>query len=103
VCDVPLREGIGVAAGVGGSEKPRPRVDWRRSGGSWIGGGFLGRGRRKVLHSMQEQERFSLERGMASILTVGGVDMFSVYWRSKFIALRDSMVFGWLSDHGVWS
>jgi hypothetical protein len=44
-----------------------------------------------------------LERGMASILTVGGVDMFSVYWRSKFIALRDSMVFGWLSDHGVWS
>lgn len=104
MCGVPLREGIGVAAGVGGSEKPRPRVDGRRSGGSWIiGGGFLGRGRRKVLHSMQEQEMFSLERGMASILTVGGVDMFSVYWRSNVIVWRDLIVFGRLSNHGVWS
>ena len=67
-----MREGIGVAAGVDGRKKPRPRprVEGRRSGESWIGGGFLRRGRRKVLHSVQEQEMFSLERGVASILSV---------------------------------
>ena len=71
VCGVCFCDAMGVAVGVGGSEKPRPRVEERRSGGSWIGGGFFGRGRRKVLHSVQEQEMSSLERGVASILSVG--------------------------------
>lgn len=72
VCGVPLRDGRGVAAGVGGREKPRPRFEGRRSGESWIDGRFLGRGPRKVLHSVQEQEMFSLKRGVASILSVSG-------------------------------
>jgi hypothetical protein len=70
VCGVCFCDGMGVAAGVGGNEKPRPRVEGRRSSGNWIGGGFLGRGRRKVSHSVQEQKMFSLESGVASILSV---------------------------------
>jgi hypothetical protein len=64
---------MGVAAGVGGKENPRPRVEGRRLDGVCTDPRFLDSGRRKVLHSVQEQEMFSLERGVASILSVGGM------------------------------
>ena len=67
-CGVHFCVGTGVAAGVGGREKPRPSVEGRRSSGRCSGGECSGRGRRKVLHSVQEQEMLRRERGVSSIL-----------------------------------
>lgn len=80
MCGVSLRVGMGVAAGVGGSENPRPRIEGRAADGSWIGGGFLGSGRRKVLHSVHEQEMFSIERGTDSIFECEREVMCTGYW-----------------------
>lgn len=74
-----FRVGRGVGAGVGGKEKSRLRVEGRRVGKRSTGGRLLGRGRRKVLHSVQVQEMFSLERGVASISNCVGGGMVWLY------------------------
>lgn len=57
-----------MAAGVGGNEKPRSRVGGRRSSEKCASDEEFGRDRRKVLHSVQEQEMLRRERGVADIL-----------------------------------
>lgn len=69
-CGVHFRVGMGVAAGVGGREKPRPRAEGRRSGGRRSGGTSFRRGRRKVLHSVQGHDMLRRETGVMSILDV---------------------------------
>lgn len=69
-CGVHFRVGMGVAAGVDGREKPRPRVEGRRSGGRRSGGASFREGRRKMLHSVQEHDMLRGETGVVSILDV---------------------------------